>query len=153
MYSRQEASQLRQRFWTAFGLYMQPILSSEGERVNWVNYKTGEKHISFKMSAEAKKAYISIELSHSDPDIQQLYFEQFKAVEKFLVAETGEDWQWDLHTHDDNGKIVSRISKELAPVNIFKQEDWPTLISFFKPRIIALDTFWNNVKYSFEAMR
>ena len=152
MYSRQEASQLRQRFWTAFGLYMQPILSSEGEKINWINYKTGEKGIHFKMSADAKQAIVSIELSHTDPDIQQLYFEQFKAVEKFLVAELREAWQWELHTNDDMGKQISRIYTLLSPVNIFKQEDWPALISFFKPRIIALDAFWNNVKYSFEAL-
>ena len=153
MYSRQEASQLRQRFWTAFGLYMQPILSSEGEKINWINYKTGEKHIQFRMLADAQKGTISIELSHADPDIQQLYFEQFRTVEKFLFAETGEHWQWELHTNDDQNKQVSRIYKELTPVNIFKQEDWPALISFFKFRIIALDAFWNNVKYGFESLR
>ena len=153
MYSRQEASQLRQRFWTAFGLYMQPILSSEGDKVNWINYKTGEKGIYFKMAADSKKASIAIEISHTDPDIQQIYFEQFRAVEKFLVTETAEAWQWELLTPDETGKPVSRIYKGLAPVNIFNQEDWPALISFFKQRMIALDAFWNNMKYSFEALR
>jgi hypothetical protein len=153
MYSRHEASQLRQEFWTAFGQYMQPILSAEGEKVNWINYKTGEKNISFKMQADSKQAYIGIELSHSDLGIQQLYFEQFQELSKFLVLETEEEWDWMLHTYDDTGRRVSRIGTMLAPANVFKREDWPALISFFKPRIIALDVFWSNVKYSFEALR
>ena len=49
MFSRQEASQLRKEFWTAFGTYMKPVPSAEGEKVNWLNYKTGEKDVFFKM--------------------------------------------------------------------------------------------------------
>ena len=153
MYSRQEASQLRQEFWTAFGQYMQPILSAEGEKINWINYKSGEKHIFFRMQADNKKAFIGIELTHPDPDIQQLYFEQFSELKKFLFAETNEEWDWVLHTYDDIGKQVSRIGTILTPINVFKRDDWPALITFFKPRIIALDGFWSNVKYSFEALR
>jgi len=41
----------------------------------------------------------------------------------------------------------------LPDVNIFKQEDWPKLISFFKPRIIALDEFWSDAQDSFDLFR
>jgi hypothetical protein len=43
MYSKDQASQLKQEFWTAFGQYMGPVLSAEGLRTNWINYKTGVK--------------------------------------------------------------------------------------------------------------
>ena len=56
---------------------MSPVLLAEGEKVNWINYKTGEKNISFRMHAENKNAIIAIELNHKDKEIQQLYFEQF----------------------------------------------------------------------------
>jgi len=153
MYSKQEASQLRQEFWTAFGQYMQPILSSEGEKVNWINYKTGEKGIAFKMQADNKSAYIAIELNQHDAGIQELYFEQFKELRALLEQETGEEWIWSLHTYDESGKQVSRIYTALEGVSILRRDDWPALISFFKPRMIALDSFWNNVKYGFEALR
>ncbi|MGN6618356.1 MAG: DUF4268 domain-containing protein, partial [Ilyomonas sp.] len=54
MYSKQEASQLRQEFWTVFGQYMLPVLSSEGMKISWTNYKTGEKNIYFRMNADNK---------------------------------------------------------------------------------------------------
>ena len=49
MYSKAEATQLRQAFWTAFGQYMAPVPSAEGETTNWINYKTGFKHLYFRM--------------------------------------------------------------------------------------------------------
>src|SRR5215210_5748815 len=107
MYSRQEAAQLKKEFWTAFGQYMTPVLSAEGERVSWVNYKTGEKHIAFRMQADHKTATIAIELTHSDAGIQQLYFEQFLQLKKiFEVTATGK-WSWQLHTKDEYGKTIS----------------------------------------------
>ena len=153
MYSKQEASQLRQEFWTAFGQYMSPVLSSEGEKANWINYKTGEKDIYFRMNADNKKASIGIELTHKDEGIQALYFEQFLQLKNLLHNALEEDWNWLLHTRDEHGKPISRIYTEINGVSIFKKEDWPQLISFFKPRIIALDEFWSTVKHAFEAMR
>ena len=92
MYSKQEASQLRQEFWTAFGQYLLPLLSSEGEKVNWINYKTGEKGIHFRMEADNKKASIAIELSHKDEDIRHLYFEQFLQLKAILSQALEEEW-------------------------------------------------------------
>lgn len=153
MYSRQQASQLRQQFWTTFGQYMTPVLSAEGEKINWINYKTGEKDIYFKMQADNKTASIAIEITHKDAGIQQLYFEQFAELKKIIENLIEEEWIWQLHTTNEKGKLISRIYKEINNVNVFKKEEWPLLISFFKPRIIALDEFWSSAKYGFEALR
>lgn len=153
MYSKEEAAALRKTFWTAFGQYMQPIPSAEGEKVSWLNYKTGEKGIYFKMQADTKLATIGIEIAHPDAGIQQLYFQQMEQIKNLLQAEIKEEWIWAPLVHDENGKTVSRIYTTLNGVSIFKKEDWPRLISFFKPRIIALDAFWSSAKYAFEALR
>lgn len=153
MYSKQEAAQLRKEFWTAFGQYMQPVLSAEGERLSWLNYKTGEKNIAFRLDADNKKATVAIELTHSDPGIRELYFEQFRQIKHLFNGTVGEEWTWQLHATDEWGKTAARIYTELPGVSVFRREDWPALISFFKPRIMALDEFWSNVKYSFEALR
>ena len=153
MYSRQEAAQLKHEFWSRFGQYMAPVLSADGEKINWINYKTGEKDIYFKMEADNREAFIAIEVTHKDPEIQQLYFEQFAELRAVLESITGEAWDWQLHLSTDHGKKVSRIYSELTGVSIFNKEDWPQLISFFKPRIQALDEFWTSVKYRFSALR
>ncbi|WP_207493920.1 DUF4268 domain-containing protein [Aridibaculum aurantiacum] len=153
MYTRQEASQLRQEFWTTFGQYMSPILSAEGEKVNWINYKTGEKHIHFKMDAANRSASIGIVVSHPDPDIQQLYFEQFVQLRAALHASLGEEWKWEMLEYDETGKLASRIYTTLDETSVLNKSHWPALISFFKPRMIALDEFWSNARYAFELLR
>ncbi|PRY05690.1 uncharacterized protein DUF4268 [Pontibacter ummariensis] len=153
MYTREEASQLRQAFWTAFGQYIAPQPSAEGLKINWSNYKTGLKDVYFRMRAEKKQASIAIELTHPDPEIQALFFEQFEELKNVLHGYMGEEWDWLLHTTDEYGRVISSIQKELPGVNVFNKEDWPALISFFKPRIIALDEFWSDAKYTFEALK
>lgn len=152
MFSKQEASQLRKEFWTVFGQYMKPVPSSEGEKINWLNYKTGEKYVVFKMHADNKKATIAIEIVHPDADLRQLYFEQFVQLKNIFETTATDDWIWILHTEDETGKVISKITSEVKDVNVFNKADWPTLISFFKPRIIALDEFWSNAKYAFESL-
>lgn len=153
MYTREQASQLRQAFWTAFGQYMSPLLSADGFRTNWINYNTGFKDVYFKMEAGQKQAFIGVLLTHKDIEIQQLYFEQFEALKRVLQERIGESWDWELHARNEHGKTISRIYKVLGSVNVFNQDDWPQLISFFKPRIIALDDFWSDARYTFEALR
>jgi hypothetical protein len=153
LYSKDQASQLRQAFWTSFGQYIAPQLSAEGLKVNWINYKTGIKHLYFKMHADQRSAWIGIEIAHPDTGMQELIIEQFNEFKKMLESNVGENWQWDMHITDDYGKTVSRIYTKLDKVNVLRREDWPALISFFKPRIIALDEFWSDAKYSFESFK
>jgi len=153
LYSKDEASQIRQAFWTAFGQYIAPQLSADGLRINWINYKTGIKYLNFKMQTGNRQAYIAIEISHPDAGMQELMFEQFKELKTVFDANVNEEWDWELHTRDENNKLVSRIIKTLPSASIFNRNDWPNLISFFKPRIIALDEFWSVAQYSFELFK
>lgn len=153
MYSRREASQLKQQFWTAFGQYMSPVPSAEGEKINWINYKTGEKHILFKMQADHKSALIAIELNHPDITVQQLVYEQFLQMKTLLHTTLEEEWNWQHLVYDDQGKLITCIYKKLADTSIYKKEDWPKLIEFFKKRIMDLDEFWSSGKYAFEVLR
>ena len=152
MFTSSELSRTKQEFWIAFGRYMSPIPSSEGVKVSWLNYHTHIKDVHFRMEASLKSGVISISLEHPDPNIQELYFEQFKELKNILHQTLGEEWEWQLHVPVD-GKIVSRISKEIRDVSVMNKDHWPDLISFFKPRIIALDNFWENARYSFEGLR
>lgn len=150
MYSKGELVKVRRDFWTAFGQYMKPVPSAEGYRVNWQNYKTGVKHIYFRLNAERTFASIGIEIMHADLDVQELFFQQFEVFQTILENELGEKWDWKLHEADVFGRKISKIEKTLPQVNIMSIDDWPAIISFLKPRIIALDAFWSNMKPAFE---
>jgi len=154
LYSKDEASQLKQTFWTTFGQYISPQLSADGVKVNWINYKTGIKNVYFRMEVDKRSASIAIEIAHSDSGIRELFFEQFLQLKNVLHSVLDEEWDWQLDTTDENNKaVISRIYKQLDGVSIFNKNDWPALISFFKPRIIALDEFWSDAKYTFDALK
>ena len=150
MYSKQEASFLNQKFWTSLGQYLAPILSAEGEKINWINYKTGEKDIRFLMVAENIQAKISITFSHKDTDLQKIYVEKMLQLKNTLHQFLPEQWQWNLLWSDSNGRVVSEIYTSIQNLSVLDSTDWPIMISFFKERIIALDKFWCEYKYAFE---
>lgn len=150
VYSKQETAQLKQAFWTRFGQYMKPVPTAGGEKNSWVNYKTGIQHIYFRMTAEKGEASIAIELAHPAPLIRNMQYEQFEQLKNVLQNFAGEEWTWQKNSTDAFGKPVSRIFITQENVNVMKESDWPSIISFLKPRIIALDAFWNEIKYGFE---
>lgn len=157
MYSRQEASQIRQQFYTRLGQYMAPILSASGERQNWLNYKTGIRHIYIRMDTPNRGASIGFTLAHPDRAIRLEQFEKFSQV-KALLQSAAEvlpepvelNWNWERETFNETGQVISRIYEALPGKSVLNQNDWPDLISFFKPRLITLDQFWNDVKFQFE---
>ena len=152
MYSKEEASKIRQQFWITFGKYMKPIPSAEGLPINWINYKTGVKHLFFKMDADQKLASIAIELTHAEDSTRGIFYEKFKHLKPLFHELMGEEWEWAPTVTNEFGVPLSRIQKTLRDESIYSQENWPALISFLKQRIIALDQFWSDVKPLFEAL-
>ncbi len=148
MFKSEEASRIRQEFWTAIGRYMTPVPSAEGMKINWINYRTSIKDVYFRMNVNQNSAMIYIAMEHSDPGLRELHFQELK---KLLHAELDEEWQSQTYVKKD--KVISRIYKQTSGVSGFNKDHWPELISFFKPRIIALDCFWENARYSFEALK
>lgn len=149
MFSKAEATKLRQEFWTTLGRLIKRHPSADGIKINWINYKTGVKDIYFRMHASPKKASIGIEITHSDTSLQALFFEQFEALKTYLHNILGEEWVWDPEYINDYGIKCGRIYMELEGKNYYLQDDWPELFEFFKERLIKLDEFWCDANETF----
>ena len=150
MYTKEEATLVRQKFWTSFGKYMQPVPTSSGDKVNWINYKTGIKGITFKMNANNASPYVAIEISLTDKIIQKQYFDCLIGLKKHFIKIVGKGWEISEHHITENRNEVSIAITELKNIKIFREADWPAIISFFKKHLIALDLFWNEWKPAFE---
>lgn len=153
MYSREEAQQIRTKFWTSFGQYMKLHKSSEGQTKNWLNYKTGIKDLYFKTDVDNKSAEISIEITHKDLAMQELMFEQFEEFQLLFNSYFEKEWIWTKQDYDPQGKIISSIKIKMGGVSIFRESDWINIINFLKTNLIKLDEFWNDVKESFEIFK
>lgn len=149
MYSRHEASNIRKKFWVSFGQYLAPIPSAAGEKINWINYKTGTRFIHFKMDV-VDEAYIGIEISHDNPGDREMYYDQLMLLITPFEKILGEKWLWEEQTNIDEERSIARIYTKLENVNIYNTEDWPAIISFLKPRLVNLDCFWQEYRMVFE---
>jgi hypothetical protein len=142
-------AKLKQEFWTNFGQYMLPVISAEGEKPGWLNYKTGIRHLFFKMDAGRNFASIGIHIRNPDEFVRNDQFEKLLQLKNVLEDELGEEWIWEERAIDEHGAPYARVFTSLENVNIFERKDWPQVISFFKQRIIDLDRFWSMVKEGF----
>ena len=153
LYSREESKRIKESFWTNLGRYLSLTPVSQGSKVNWINYKTGIKYLKFKMNVNDKCGIIAIEICHPEEDIRMQMLDQFREYALLLERELGEKWDFDRDFIDEFDRPLIRIYKEISPVNILNKDDWPKLISFFKPRIISLHNFWSAAQYSFEKFK
>lgn len=132
---------------------MKPVFSADGLRVNWINYKTGYKGLAFKMDVDKRQAYIGIQLTQKDSDLRDLFYEQLEELRGVLHASVEEEWIWEQQAVNALHQPISQVYTTLEGVNIFRESDWPQIISFLKPRLIALDEFWSMAKYHFEPLK
>lgn len=152
MFSKEQARAIRSEFWTTLGKLMPPPSETDGRRVKWMNYKTGIKDLYFRMEADNKVARFSIDFQHSDPGMRALFFEQMEEFKLLLHNQMGFDLIWEDYYIVDGRKEISRIYIEKHGCNMFIKDNWPELFDFFKPKMIALDEFWQDVKEIFKAL-
>ena len=78
MFSKEEARQLRQLFWTSFG---------KSFPRKWILYNTKVKDLSLKFHADTKTALVCLDITHDDPELRQMYFEKLQCLEAILSSE------------------------------------------------------------------
>lgn len=152
MYTAERASRIRETFWLKLGKYLAPIPGAGGDKVNWINYKTGIKDFYFRMEATRSEARISVEIMQRDPVYSKKLYEQLVLLRGDFESTMQETWIWEPASVNDTNMPLSRLYTDLKNVNVLKEDDWPTIISFLKPRIILLDQFWNNNRMIFESL-
>lgn len=122
-------------------MVMKPHLSAEGNKINWINYKTGVKDVHFKMDADSKKTSITIELLHKDDGIKELYWEQFLEFKNLFHTTLKEDWIW-----EDSSISIT------ANGNIFDKNQWQDMFAFLKTRLLKFDEFWADAQEMFKSL-
>ena len=129
---------------------MAPIKSFEGQKINWINYKTGVRNIRFVLAVENKVASVTIELTHKDPVAHEAAYEKLVLLKPVLEQTPGVNWTWKKMITDPRGRLVSMISLHKPNLSVLNKSEWPELISFFKNHLVSLDAFWCENKFVFE---
>ena len=153
MFSKAEARERRQAFWTTFGVYMRKHKPTNHPKTKWVNYRTGVRDLYFRLVADGRKAQVCIELQHKDEGIRALFYEQWKELRRVFESITSEEWTWVEEVYDpETYRTLSRIYVEKEGLNHFVKEDWTELFQFFEKHMVPLDEFWGEFQEVFKQL-
>ena len=108
MFNKHQAFEMRHRFWIVLGQYLAPIPAASGQKVNWINYKTGIKAIRLTMDALKKEAFVAIEIKVSGEQ-RSVQYTRFKSFKK----EFPEQYIWKEDVQDEHADTLSCVSIKL----------------------------------------
>ena len=153
MFSKAEAKERRQAFWTTFAVYMRKHKPTNHPKTKWVNYRTGVRDLYFRLNTNGRKAQVCIDLQHNDEGIRVLFYEQWLELRKVFESIAGSEWKWEADVYDaETYQTLSRISVETEGLNYFNKEDWSALFQFFEKHMVPLDEFWGEFQEVFKQL-
>ncbi|MFT4838522.1 MAG: hypothetical protein ACJAWA_001768 [Nonlabens sp.] len=137
MYSKEEAKNVRQQFWTMFG--------KRYDR-KWLLYDTKLKDINLKFSFEDRRALVSIDINHDDAIFRAYYYEKLISLENIMKEEVSDELVFEENYILESGKTISRVFVMYEGVKIQKQTDWPEVYQFFYTYMDRLESFFREYK-------
>ena len=153
MYDKDTVKHTKTVFYTSFGRYMGKHKSVHGNKVKWINYNTGIKHLYIRLEADKKCARVCIDLQHKDDDIRELFYEQFLALKTAFHENMKNEWIWLEKHYNETGHEQSRIYIELIDINIFDKSTWKKAFKFYENYLLKFDSFWVEFKDLFLQMQ
>lgn len=133
MFSKEEASLIRQEFWTSFG---------KSFPRKWLLYNTKIKGFSFKFEALRKSAMVCIDITHPDAIANELIYDQMLSLKKLLEVELPTviyDDSFELET----GKRIHRIYVSLEEkFSIYNKSTWRSCYEFFVETMPTFESFY-----------
>ena len=134
MFSKEESARIRQEFWTSFG---------KSFPRKWILYNTKIKGLSFKFSADRKKASVCLDIEHPDEIFNQLLFEQLVSLRKILTSEYLPEVIYDDSFELENGKIIHRIYVPFEKkFSIHNKNTWRDCYEFFVATMSQFEFFF-----------
>ncbi len=153
MYNKNTIKKTKTEFYTSFGRFMAKHRSLQGNKVNWINYNSGVRHLYIRLEANQKSAIFSIDLQHKDEDIRELFYEQFLALKTVFHQTMGNELIWIENHKNETENELSRIYIELNNINIYDKSTWKKAFKFFEEYLLKFDEFWAEFKDLFSQMQ
>ena len=139
MYSKEEAKELKLKFWSQFRRYC----GKNHIYRKWVLTGVKIKGVQLKFHADNQKALVLFQIDHKNDFRRHEVYNAFLAYRKLMADECGEDLMWAQDYTELDERVVSAIYFELPGVNINRQDDWNTIYAFFGEKMLYLEeAYW-----------
>lgn len=146
MFTKDQRKQLNEHFWTAFQKQMKPFKSSNGRRINWINYPSDIPHIFVRMEADTEGARLCYDVQFKDLDVRSIVWEQLQELKAVLEDSMQHPTLWEQNKVLSDGRTIDRISWELKPVNYLVSDDQARMLIFLQNRLLEFDRFYQEFK-------
>jgi hypothetical protein len=146
MFSKEESRQLNFAFWNGFQDYISKNRSSNGRKINWLNYPSDIRSIFIRLEVDSKGARLCFDIQSKDDEIRALLFEQMSELKVVLEDITIEKPTWIENHYYLNKQYISRIVWENNFLNFYKSEHRDLIYTFLAERLLKFDLFYQEYK-------
>lgn len=146
MLSQEQRKELNTNFYNGLKEYLKGIKSSNGRRINWLNYPSDVKDIYIRINVDGYTAKLSIDIQPKDLSIRSLIWEQMLELRVVLEKSMTTETQWIENEITETGLLISRILWELDGVSIYNPDHTIIIYNFIKTRLIEFDVFYQEFK-------
>lgn len=134
MFSKTEAANIRQEFWTSFG---------KSFPRKWILYNTKIKGLSFKFYADRKKAMTVLDIEHREEVAGEMLYEQLLSLKSILESDYLPTVIFDKNYVLENGKEISRIYViHEEKFSIYNKNTWRSCFEFFQETMTQFELFF-----------
>tara|TARA_R110000868_G_scaffold374303_1_gene638719 strand:- start:733 stop:1161 length:429 start_codon:yes stop_codon:yes gene_type:complete len=135
MFSKNEAKQLRQDFWIAFG---------KSYPNKWILYNTKIKDFSFKFHFDTSKAMVSLDIENKNLEKRIELWEKIIALKTVLIANYLSNVLFEEYVFLENQTEISRVYIQLDNVSIHNKNTWQETMIFLNKNMIQFEAFFRD---------
>lgn len=146
MFTREEQKQINKQFWDAFRIHMKKHLSSNGRKMNWINYPTDVEILFVRMEVNSNSAKLCFDSQSRDSSIRDIIWEQLEELKNVIELNVGTDAIWTRNLSNQALQQFDRIYWEIQHVNYYKRDDHPIIFNFLETKLLGFDLFYQEFK-------
>lgn len=146
MFSREEQKKRNSEFWEKFRKYMNKYRSSNGRKMNWLNYPSDVKDVYIRLQADNEGARMCFDIQPKDEGVRAIVWEQMTELKKVMESSMNYETTWLEQLCSPEGRVFSRIMWEKEGLNFYNEEDHLAIFEFLKDRLIEFDEFYQEFK-------
>lgn len=146
MYSKEEHKQMKLEFWNEFKTHMQKIRSSNGRRINWINYPSEIKDLYIRVDADGKGTRLRFDIQSKDAGVRAILWEQLQELKVVMEQEMGTEGKWIENAFNAHVSSYNSIVWERNDLNFFHKEDHPEIMLYLQDRLVHFDLFYQEFK-------
>lgn len=146
MYSKEQLREIRTQFWADFKKHMQKHRSSNGRRMNWINYPSEVEFIFIRLHADNDGVAFSFDIQGKDAGVRAIVWEQMTELKIVLESEMGNEGIWHENQFSESVPEFASIRWEKDGLRFSNPAHQQEIFEFFEDRLIRFDAFYQEFK-------